>query len=560
MSLIQFKRADASFWTSNNPALAAGEPGWERDTNRIKIGRGPSVFWNDLPYFNGTGSGLVIFNPGNNRMFVSDGTNVNIKAQSNLLYSDNDDIPRHPDTQDSFWRPYFSTLNMICDNNDRIPVIVGRVYSNDNPLLDNGSGNDTARFMIDAERYRGSAESPLGLKANDVIFGIRGRGLRSDGKVSNASAITIVADTDSGPGSTQNRVPGRITISTVSSKDVVNNHNLTLNSRGQLSTNADVIISPAGGRKTGIYFNDNPHAFQVFNGPTLNTDEATRAAIFWNFGRVNTNDNPKYTAGSLGSVSYGILSAAGDLSSSAVAVTGTACGAYRNTNVGNLPDDGVVNFIVGSDIQYGHAATGSGNGVTNLARGLNIQAWAGGGDILTAYDIYLAPTNKQEGIGDGEGNVEIITGNGTINRFGIVQASPDPNVLSGSLTVNNGLSSPTKIHDLGFASVGNIDIDYDINKQIQKISLVGDFPNGFLNFNLGINWPATDSVDVFMEMTVINTMGSPGGTQINWPIVNDWYNGQPPTLFPPGKYLFLFRSMGASSIQGHYLGSNSVSS
>src|SRR6056300_719122 len=46
---IQLRRDTASNWTSNNPTLAAGEFGWEQDTNKFKIGTG-SEAWNTLGY------------------------------------------------------------------------------------------------------------------------------------------------------------------------------------------------------------------------------------------------------------------------------------------------------------------------------------------------------------------------------------------------------------------------------------------------------------------------------------------------------------------------------
>ena len=49
MALIQLRRGTASEWTSANPVLALGEPGWERDTGRLKIGDGGTA-WTSLPY------------------------------------------------------------------------------------------------------------------------------------------------------------------------------------------------------------------------------------------------------------------------------------------------------------------------------------------------------------------------------------------------------------------------------------------------------------------------------------------------------------------------------
>ena len=46
---FQFKRGLSVAWTSANPMLAAGEPGFEIDTGKLKIGNG-STYWNDLDY------------------------------------------------------------------------------------------------------------------------------------------------------------------------------------------------------------------------------------------------------------------------------------------------------------------------------------------------------------------------------------------------------------------------------------------------------------------------------------------------------------------------------
>jgi beta-glucanase (GH16 family) len=58
---IQWRRGTAAEWTAANPVLADGEPGWERDTQKIKVGNGTST-WSALPYFTsggGTGGGTV---------------------------------------------------------------------------------------------------------------------------------------------------------------------------------------------------------------------------------------------------------------------------------------------------------------------------------------------------------------------------------------------------------------------------------------------------------------------------------------------------------------------
>lgn len=46
---FQFKRGLAARWAELNPILSQGEPGFEYDTNKLKIGDGLTA-WNNLPY------------------------------------------------------------------------------------------------------------------------------------------------------------------------------------------------------------------------------------------------------------------------------------------------------------------------------------------------------------------------------------------------------------------------------------------------------------------------------------------------------------------------------
>ena len=46
---FQLKRGLAERWVAVNPILQPGEPGFELDTNKLKIGDGITP-WNDLPY------------------------------------------------------------------------------------------------------------------------------------------------------------------------------------------------------------------------------------------------------------------------------------------------------------------------------------------------------------------------------------------------------------------------------------------------------------------------------------------------------------------------------
>lgn len=55
VNLIQFRKGTAAQWTSVNPVLDSGEPGFESDTNKLKFGDGTTA-WNSLAYVSGGAS------------------------------------------------------------------------------------------------------------------------------------------------------------------------------------------------------------------------------------------------------------------------------------------------------------------------------------------------------------------------------------------------------------------------------------------------------------------------------------------------------------------------
>jgi hypothetical protein len=52
---IQIRRGSATFWEDENPILFPGEPGYEKNTRRMKIGDGV-LPWKELPYFTAPGA------------------------------------------------------------------------------------------------------------------------------------------------------------------------------------------------------------------------------------------------------------------------------------------------------------------------------------------------------------------------------------------------------------------------------------------------------------------------------------------------------------------------
>lgn len=47
---FNLRRDTAANWTSANPVLGSGEPGYESDTNKLKFGDGTTA-WTSLEYF-----------------------------------------------------------------------------------------------------------------------------------------------------------------------------------------------------------------------------------------------------------------------------------------------------------------------------------------------------------------------------------------------------------------------------------------------------------------------------------------------------------------------------
>lgn len=79
---IQVRRDTAANWTSTNPVLALGEPGWESDTDKLKFGDGVTA-WASLAYFAGSGSGVTdITSAGSIAVTAPTGPTTNVDVAS----------------------------------------------------------------------------------------------------------------------------------------------------------------------------------------------------------------------------------------------------------------------------------------------------------------------------------------------------------------------------------------------------------------------------------------------------------------------------------------------
>ena len=91
---FQLKRGTSERWAEVNPVLAAGEPGFELDTFKLKIGNGIDSY-DDLPYLNGEnyeispdGSSLMIDQNGDLSIFgfsVAGANQIPIKNEEGKL-------------------------------------------------------------------------------------------------------------------------------------------------------------------------------------------------------------------------------------------------------------------------------------------------------------------------------------------------------------------------------------------------------------------------------------------------------------------------------------------
>lgn len=106
----------------------------------------------------------------------------------------------------------------------------------------------------------------------------------------------------------------------------------------------------------------------------------------------------------------------------------------------------------------------------------------------------------------------------------------------------------TPVYDTGVVS-GSFPVDFDIDKQIQNLTLNGTA----ITLTKGSGWPDSAlSRDVVLHLNVTIP------TLINWDIITEWY-AQPPSLtLPVGYYIVLLRSVGSTTIQGHYVGNRTA--
>lgn len=449
----------------------------------------------DITDFNSSVSGLLptIANSGDNRILTSDGTSTGIVAESGLSFDD--------------------------------PQLIITKYS-DTP-------STAPRILV--RKYRGSDISPSGLVNNDVMFAFRAESLDSSGV--NTTSARIIIHAEGAPSGNNLYTPSRITLNTSSGPSQIDN-NLIMYSDGQIYTDGYIRV-----------VNSDGHAFSGTQTSTLNVASYPGSGLSQSID-YNIYPNPALFGASFGIIPasptgnfntsyYGIYNSVFDNIKQNVtnsgAIVGTKINTGRNLNGSGdgspwYDDNGTLGGIYGLLIDYGHWNTyPTAMPITNTAYGTYIAARSHVGSITNAYDLYISEA----------------TGSGTINNhYSIYQASNHPNYFAGNITVDNGLSSPTPIHNLGTVS-GNTAINYEIGKQIQSMTLAG----GSVNFTEGTGWTtANKSVDVVLHLYVTSTTT----VAFDSNFVTDWFSTLP--TFSAGTYIILLRSMGSTIVEGFYIG------
>jgi hypothetical protein len=144
-----------------------------------------------------------------------------------------------------------------------------------------------------------------------------------------------------------------------------------------------------------------------------------------------------------------------------------------------------------------------------------------------------------------------------VNSFGIVSTGQWMGSTIGVAYGGTGATTATGartnleldnnyITNLGSVS-GSTPINYDTNRSIQTLTLGGTATT----FTKGTGWPTSSniSVDTVLRITVTSA------TSITWTVVTDWFNQPPAGALGVGTHLVLLRAIGASTIEGHYIGS-----
>lgn len=85
--LIEFRRDTAANWTGTNPTLASGEPGYETDTGKLKVGDGATA-WTGLSYIAPSSATSPLTTKGDIWGYSSVNARIPVGSNGNVLTAD----------------------------------------------------------------------------------------------------------------------------------------------------------------------------------------------------------------------------------------------------------------------------------------------------------------------------------------------------------------------------------------------------------------------------------------------------------------------------------------
>jgi hypothetical protein len=581
--VIKFRRGTAAEWANSEPqpggeVLRLGEPGYEKDTGKLKIGDGVTA-WNSLPYLQSENNQDVILQPedvqdvvgasgflipgsGINIVYDDDNDNLTISTSGNAEFDKiSFNITADPtiETAEIGWDEAQGTLDLGLEGGTKIHVgehNYFRIRNNTGSILRAGQAVYVSdvhnNSLIEASLYTADGTIReirfMGLVLTDIDINQKGYAInfghvenldtRGNGAVNgdqNLYAADEPAWVEGDILYVHPTVPGKLTkvepkhsISAAIVLYVSQNTGRIFvrpTSYGHLDDNHDVDLAGLQNDHLLVY-NSNTNNWEPSSYLTYSTDNNTLRLIadetIGNF-RINQFYNADIEPSRLI-----FRRARGTQVLPEIANSGDGIFAVRGES---LDYNKNVTILGGLRMEIVDEASS-----TSLNPSARIYLrTSSGGDNLLDKTVYLNP--------DGT-----LLNTGTIQGRNFYQQTSEDNTLNGSLTVNNGLSAPTLIYAPSIGTIPgpsvNFGISYAIDRQIQVFA---NWQNTVTNINFieGSNWPSAKSVDVLLELTFTNPIN------VIWSIVDDWYN--PPPNFVAGKYLVLLRSINGT-IQGHYIG------
>lgn len=502
---IKLRRGTAAEWTASNELLSLGEPGFEKDTRKLKIGDGITL-WNDLPYI--TPDFINI---------VSNG------AIADLTISQQNQIVE-------------GAIVLTTDG-------VRWVYSGTGSKINETSYVQLADISPAWIQITSKPASLVGLA--DIASSAIGDFILATGN--NTYQVTNFAE----------GVDDRVGQLVVSGTGINISYNDNLNTlivsttgvsfAGHSHTSSDItnfnssvsgllpVTNILGGSNINVSTSGTNYTIAVSGSLGLTTEE------------VDDRVSNLLVAGSGINLSYN-----DNLNSLTVSASGISFVGTKGIDVNDLlsgQKEITTNFIAGNGIAFNYnndesltISTISNNGTIAITNNSTTNITIPNGYVVGSLSLYQNGVKLLEGIDytATNGTTATLTTPPTTGSY-IEYTTP---------TISNNIQSlidtvyDTIIYDLGTIA-GATSIDYDKSKMIQRLTI----NNSSVSLNKGSGWPTLSNIsrDVILQINCTTP------ATITWNIVGaNWYN-TPTALLTGEEHTVLLRSVG-NIIQGHYIG------